>query len=89
MHLSESVLARIQIIVRTTPGAIPAYDVHEIEARLAAAARRWDDELKDALDRSAAAKRAGNELFRAFARRVSGGLSRRRSPRAPRCPTSR
>ena len=35
VSLSESVLARIHITVRTTPGAIPDYDVREIEARLA------------------------------------------------------
>ena len=47
--LSESVLARILITVRTTPGTIPDYDVAEIETRLAAVARRWDDDLADAL----------------------------------------
>jgi glutamate dehydrogenase len=47
--LSESVLARILITVRTTPGAIPDYDVAEIEARLTAVSRRWDDDLADAL----------------------------------------
>ncbi len=36
VQLSESVLARIQITVRTTPGKIPEFDVHELEARLAA-----------------------------------------------------
>jgi glutamate dehydrogenase len=45
----ESALARVLITVRTTPGKIPPFDVRELEARLAAAARRWDDELKEAL----------------------------------------
>ncbi|MCL4802109.1 MAG: NAD-glutamate dehydrogenase [Burkholderiales bacterium] len=49
VFLSESPLARILITVRTTPGAIPDYDAREIEARLAAAARRWEDDLKSAL----------------------------------------
>ena len=49
VSLSESVLARVLITVRTTPGAIPDFDVAEVEARLAAVARRWDDDLSDAL----------------------------------------
>ncbi len=49
VSLSESILARIHITVRTTPGAIPEFDVRELEARLKAAARRWSDDLKDAL----------------------------------------
>jgi glutamate dehydrogenase len=47
--LSDTILARIHITVRTTPGEIPAYDRREVEARLAVAARRWEDELRDAL----------------------------------------
>jgi len=49
VSLSESTLARIHITVRTTPGSIPDFDVSEVEARLAAAARRWSDDLKAAL----------------------------------------
>ena len=64
-HLSESVLARIQITVRTRPGHIPEYDVRELETRLAAAARRWDDDLKATLiERFGEAR--GNELLRRF-----------------------
>ena len=65
VHLSESVLARIQITVRTTPGTIPAFDVRELEARLVASARRWDDDLKGALLESLGEAR-GNELLRQF-----------------------
>ncbi|HEX6974958.1 MAG TPA: NAD-glutamate dehydrogenase domain-containing protein, partial [Vicinamibacterales bacterium] len=49
VNLSEAVLARIHITVRTTPGAIPEYDVRELEERLVLAARRWTDDLKSAL----------------------------------------
>jgi glutamate dehydrogenase len=49
VNLSEAVLARIHITVRTTPGAIPDYDVRELEQRLVLAARRWSDDLKSAL----------------------------------------
>jgi glutamate dehydrogenase len=47
--LGDTLLARVHFTIRTPPGQVPAYDRREIEARLAAAARRWDDELRDAL----------------------------------------
>jgi glutamate dehydrogenase len=65
VHLSESVLARILITVRTTPGHIPDFDVRELEARLAAAARRWEDDLKQALIESVGEAR-GNGYYRRF-----------------------
>ncbi|MDA0306843.1 MAG: NAD-glutamate dehydrogenase [Proteobacteria bacterium] len=48
-QLGESPLARLHLIIRTTPGKIPAYDIHELEARLLEAARSWTDSLSDAL----------------------------------------
>src|SRR5439155_11243668 len=65
VHLSESALARILITVRTTPGNIPAFDVRELETRLAAAARRWEDDLRGALI-DAEGEARGSELFRRF-----------------------
>ncbi|WP_349743482.1 NAD-glutamate dehydrogenase [Roseateles cavernae] len=65
VHLSESVLARIQITVRTQPGQIPAFDVRELEARLVAAARRWDDDLQAALIEAFGEAR-GVQLLRQF-----------------------
>ncbi|MCX7892319.1 MAG: NAD-glutamate dehydrogenase [Burkholderiales bacterium] len=62
---SESVLARILITVRTRPGAIPAVDVRELERRLAAAGRRWEDDLRDALVERLGEAR-GHELFAAY-----------------------
>jgi len=47
--LGDTLLARVHFSIRTLPGQVPAFDRREIEARLAAAARRWDDELRDAL----------------------------------------
>ena len=49
VNLSESALARVLITVRTTPGRVPQVDVRSLEARLASAARRWADDLRDAL----------------------------------------
>ncbi len=71
-HLSESALARVQVTVRTTPGKIPAFDVRQLEARLAAAARRWDDDLREALI-GALGEARGNELFRRFAGALPAG----------------
>jgi glutamate dehydrogenase len=48
-RVSESVQARLHVVVYTKQGAIPEYDVAEIEARLAAATRAWADDLRDAL----------------------------------------
>src|SRR5437762_209255 len=66
VHFSESVLARVMITVRTVPGEIPEFDVRLLEARLALAARRWDDDLKDALI-DALGEARGNELLHRFA----------------------
>jgi glutamate dehydrogenase len=65
VHLSESPLARIMITVRTTPGQIPPYDVRAIEAELAAAGRRWEDDLREALVDMLGEGR-GNERLRQF-----------------------
>ena len=65
VHLSESVLARIHITVRTRPGYIPHFDVRELEAQLITAARRWDDDLKAALIEALGEAR-GNEMLRRF-----------------------
>ena len=61
--LGDTVLARIHFMVRTTPGHIPAFDRKELEARLAAAARRWADQLRDALI-DAEGEARGIELFK-------------------------
>ena len=71
-HLSESVLARVMITVRTTPGRIPPFDVRALETRLAAVARRWDDDLKAALVESVGEAR-GNEWFKEFGRAFPAG----------------
>ena len=48
--LTDAALARIHITVRTTPGRIPPYDRRALETQLAAAARRWEDDLREALN---------------------------------------
>ena len=64
--LSESALVRVLITVRTQPGNVPAYDVREIERRLADAARRWEDDLLQSLERTLGEGRAG-QLMRKYA----------------------
>ncbi|MBL8341048.1 MAG: NAD-glutamate dehydrogenase [Rubrivivax sp.] len=63
--LGEGALARIHIVVRTTPGQLPAYDRRELEVKLAQVARRWSDQLRDALVEAEGEAR-GLALFKAW-----------------------
>ncbi len=47
--LSESVLARVSLIVRTKPGAQPKFNVRGIEKRIAVAVRSWQDQLLETM----------------------------------------
>jgi glutamate dehydrogenase len=49
LRLSESVLVRLHIVVRTEPGRLPAIDVWELEDRIAQATRSWTEDLRLAL----------------------------------------
>jgi glutamate dehydrogenase len=46
-HLDESVFARIQFLVATTRGKVPAVEVEALEKRLAEAARGWSDRFEE------------------------------------------
>src|SRR5438552_575656 len=81
VHLSESALARVMIIVRTTPGHIPDVDVRALEARLATASRRWEDDLKDALI-DALGEARGNALYRQFGTAFPAGYREEFAARA-------
>ena len=48
-RISESVLARLHVIVHVDSGELPAYDVEQIERRIVEATRLWRDDLADAL----------------------------------------
>jgi glutamate dehydrogenase len=66
VSLSESALARILIVVRVRQGAAaPALDARALEAKLAAAARRWEDELHESLVERVGEERA-NRLFATY-----------------------
>ena len=47
--LSESVLARLHMLVRTPPGSDRGVDAVELERRITETVRTWQDQLKDAL----------------------------------------
>lgn len=47
-QISESVLARVHMIVRTTPWQFPEYDIQAIEDELEEIVRSWQDKLSDA-----------------------------------------
>ena len=81
VQLGDATLARIHFTVRTTPGQVPQVDRKEIEARLAAAARRWDDDLRDALI-DAEGEARGLELFKRWAAGFPLGYRERVSARA-------
>ncbi|MGO4326701.1 NAD-glutamate dehydrogenase [Cupriavidus sp. 2TAF22] len=64
-QLSESPLARIQLIVRGEPGTMPEVNPDELEARIVQAARRWQDDLAAALLDSNGEEQ-GNRLLRRY-----------------------
>jgi glutamate dehydrogenase len=61
--MTDAILARIHITIRTVPGETPDVDRRELQERLAQAARRWDDDLREALIAEEGEAR-GNLLFR-------------------------
>ncbi len=65
-RVTESVLARLHVIIYTAAGAALDYDVAEIERRLAAATRSWTDDLHDALVEQLGEER-GAVLFKRYA----------------------
>jgi glutamate dehydrogenase len=75
-QIGESPLARLHVIVGTRPGDLPPFDPVEIEAHIAAVARAWDDQLRDALYRSRGEAK-GAALFRRYLRGFPGSYTER------------
>ena len=48
-QLGEQALARLHVVIKTTPGKIPTYDECKIEAELREESRTWGDKIIDAL----------------------------------------
>ncbi len=62
LHLSESLIVRVDYVVHT-PGGVPeTYDVAEIEARIAESTRAWTDQLRAVLI-AAHGEQRGGELY--------------------------
>uniref|UniRef100_UPI003FA7A870 NAD-glutamate dehydrogenase n=1 Tax=Pelomicrobium sp. TaxID=2815319 RepID=UPI003FA7A870 len=81
VSLTESVLARVLIVVHTRPGTVPQYDTRELEARLVRVARRWEDDLAEALIARLGEER-GTRLARAYQGAFPAGYREDCSPRA-------
>ena len=65
VHLSESVLARLYIVIRIDPRRPTSYDVAELEQRVHAVSRTWADDLHDAL-LDHFGEEQGSRLFRRY-----------------------
>ena len=72
VSLSESPLARIFILVRTSPGSVPDVDAGEIEARIVAVTRRWEDDLHALLVEHLGEER-GNRLYARYGQAFPAG----------------
>ncbi|WP_432535437.1 NAD-glutamate dehydrogenase [Kineococcus arenarius] len=72
LRVSESVLARLHVVVRARPGEeLPDVDVAELESRVARVSRSWDDDLLDATRRELG-EDAGGALWRRWGQGVPG-----------------
>jgi len=79
--LTDDILARILFTVRTRPGQVPAVDRRELEEALAAAARRWEDEMAAALI-DAEGEGPGTFLYKRWQRAFPGAYRERTAARA-------
>ena len=78
VHLSESALARLLIIVRTKPGSVPQFDVRKIEKQIVKVVSRWQDDLHHALIAHFGEER-GNHLYHRFGNAFPAGYREDRS----------
>jgi glutamate dehydrogenase len=79
--LSGTKVARIHFTVRVAPNPMPAYDRRDLERKLSAAARRWEDDLRDALVESEG-EAAGLALDRRWSHSFPGSYQERVPARA-------
>ncbi len=80
VQFSDSPLARVLIVVRMKQGANPPIDVPELEQKLVRIARRWEDELLEAL-LDACGEERGNALHERYASGFSAGYREDHAPR--------
>jgi glutamate dehydrogenase len=77
--LTESVHARLHLLVTTTAGKTPAVDVHDLEEQLIETARGWQDRLQQALVEHKG-EAIGLTLFRRFGGLLSASYRELYSP---------
>ena len=75
-QITDSHLARLHVIIKTEPGCIPEYDIHEIEQLLAKAASSWMDELRDMLVERKG-EMEGEQLLHNYTNAFTAGYSNR------------
>ncbi len=75
-QFGDEPLGRIHFIIATRPGAIPDYDVHELETKLRDAGRTWGDRVKEVLlDHHG--EELGNRLYRRYGDAFPAGYQER------------
>jgi glutamate dehydrogenase len=78
LQLSESLIVRVDYVVRTPAGVPDGYDVPEIEARIAESTRAWTDQLRAVLV-AAHGEQRGGELFARYGQAFPPGYRADRS----------
>ncbi|MBC8023747.1 MAG: NAD-glutamate dehydrogenase, partial [Burkholderiales bacterium] len=81
VHVSEATLARIHMLVRSSPREAPNYDIRAIEAEIDQASRRWEDDLKLALVEALGEERA-TDAMRLYGAAFPAGYRDGVTPRA-------
>lgn len=64
-QMTESPLARVHFILKTTPGGIPAYDVRKVEAEIVEVVSYWVDGLRELL-LDLHGEKKGESIWRTF-----------------------
>ncbi|HLT03360.1 MAG TPA: NAD-glutamate dehydrogenase [Pseudomonas sp.] len=78
-YFSESVLARVQLILRVDPKTVPAFDARELEQEVIQACRSWQDEFSSLMiERFGEAR--GTDLLARFAPGFPAGYRERFEP---------
>ncbi len=80
-QISESVLARLHLIVRVKPWQFPDFDLRAVEQRIAEAVRGWDDAFLDALQ-DLHGEEQGTRLAARYAQYFPGAYRSDETPRA-------
>ena len=78
-QLGEQALARLHLVIKTTPGEIPTYDERKIEADLREEARTWGDKIIDALNQRFG-EEEGTRLGNIYSNAFDAGYRSRFSP---------